>query len=209
LLPTGATVVAVEPVAEMRALIEGARSVSATAKPATETEKPARARPGRLVTVDGRADAMPFPDAWADAVTIAQAFHWFANDESVTEIARVLKPGGGLGLIWNSRVSEHPLHAAIDELLDPLVGDVKTLYHDAWRPALDSSDLFGPLEEQSFEHAQELDDQGVVDRVLSVSYVAAAPEATRRGVEAKLRELVAGERVRLPYVTQAFVTRKR
>jgi ubiquinone/menaquinone biosynthesis C-methylase UbiE len=184
LLPTGATVVAVEPVAEMRALIDGAE------------------------TVDGRADAMPFPEEWADAITVAQAFHWFANDESVREIARVLKPAGALGLIWNGRVHDDPLQAEIDELTRELATEVTTLYDDAWRGAIEASGLFGPLAESTFEHAQELDEQGVVDRVLSTSYVAVAPAAQQSAIEARLREVVGGRTVRLPYVTTAFVTRK-
>lgn len=184
LLPTGATVVAVEPVAEMRALIEGAE------------------------TLDGRADAMPFPDEWADAVTVAQAFHWFANEESVREIARVLKPNGALALIWNSRVRDHPVQAAIDELTRELATEVTTLYDDAWRCAIEESGLFGPLRKTEYKHAQELDEQGVVDRVLSTSYVAAAPPEQQLEIEARLRGIVAGNAVRLPYATIAFVTRK-
>jgi SAM-dependent methyltransferase len=184
LLPTGATVVAVEPVAEMRALIEGAEAL------------------------DGRADAMPFPEGWADAVTVGQAFHWFANEESVREIARVLKPGGGLGLIWNSRVREDPIQAAIGELIDPLAGDVSRLYDDAWRPVLEAGVAFGPIAEARFDHTQELDEQGLVARVLSTSYVAIAPAERQLEIEAKLRELASGGQVRLPYLTQAFVTRK-
>ena len=52
----------------------------------------------------------------------------FANDESVREIARVLKPSGALALIWNSRVHEHPLQAVIDELTGELATEVSTLY---------------------------------------------------------------------------------
>jgi ubiquinone/menaquinone biosynthesis C-methylase UbiE len=184
LLPSGATVVAVEPVAEMRALIEGAEAV------------------------DGRADAMPFPEAWADAITVAQAFHWFANEASVSEIARVLTPSGALALIWNSRVDDHPVQAVIDELTAELATEVTTLYDDAWRGPIEASRQFGPLEEARFDHAQELDEQGVVDRVLSTSYVATAPQERQREIEARLREVVGGETVRLPYVTMAFVTRK-
>jgi SAM-dependent methyltransferase len=177
-------VVAVEPVAEMRALIEGAE------------------------TLDGRAESMPFPEEWADAVTAGQAFHWFANDEALAEIHRVLKPGGGLGLIWNGRVHSDPVQAAIDELIDPLAGDAARLSDGAWRSVLERSALFGPIGQARFDHAQEVDEQGLVDRVLSTSYVAAAPDAQRREIEARLRELAGGGRVRLPYVTQAFVTRK-
>src|SRR2546428_696097 len=81
----------------------------------------------------------------ADAVTAAQAFHWFANEDSVREIARVLKPAAGLALIWNSRVHEHPVQAAIAELTRELATEVTTLYDDAWRDAIEESGLFGPL----------------------------------------------------------------
>jgi SAM-dependent methyltransferase len=184
LLPTGATVVAVEPVAEMRALIEGAEAL------------------------DGRAEAMPFPEEWADAVTAGQAFHWFANDEALAEIHRVLKPGGSLGLIWNGRIHSDPIQAEIDTLIDPLVGTVKRVSDGAWRSVLERSELFGPIAEAHFDHAQEVDEQGLVDRVLSISYVAAAPDADRSEIESRLRELAGGAAVRLRYDTQVFVTRK-
>ena len=187
LLPTGATVAAVEPVAEMRALIEG------------------------VETFDGRADAMPFPEGWADAVTVAQAFHWFATEEALAEIHRVLEPGGGLGLIWNNRVRDDPVQAAVDELTDPLIGDVQRLYDDAWRRVIDGSTLFGPLVEATFAHEQLLDEQGLVDRSLSNSYVASAPQERREEIEARLRALVRerGGRVLVPYVTSTHVTRRR
>jgi SAM-dependent methyltransferase len=184
LLPTGAAVVAVEPVAEMRALIEGAEAL------------------------DGRAEAMPFPEEWADAVVVGQAFHWFANDDALAEIHRVLKPGGALGLIWNGRVADDPVQAQIDRLVEPLLGDATPYFDDSWRRVLERSALFGPIEEARFDHGQEVDEQGLVDRVLSTSYVAAAPDAVRRELEARLRELAAGGRVRLPYVTQVFATGK-
>jgi len=185
LLPTGATVVAVEPVAEMRALIEGAEAV------------------------EGRADAMPFPGGWADAVTVGQAFHWFATPEALAEIHRVLRPGGGLALIWNRRDLADPLQRAIEELIAPLAGEVSRFWGDSWREPFDRTELFGPFTEADFDHAQELDEQGLVDRVLSTSYVAAAPAGRQRHIETKLRELAAAGPVRLPYVTRALVTRRR
>jgi SAM-dependent methyltransferase len=187
LVQAGATVVAVEPVAEMRRLIEGVEAL------------------------DGRADAMPFPAEWADAVTVGQAFHWFATEEALAEIHRVLKPGGGLGLIWNSRVREDPVQARVDELIDPLVGDVHRLYDDAWRRVIDETTLFGPLVEATFAHEQLLDEQGLVDRVLSTSYVASAPQERRDEIEARLRTIVRerGGEVLVPYVTSTHVTRRR
>jgi SAM-dependent methyltransferase len=187
LVPTGATVVAVEPVAEMRAHIEGVEAL------------------------DGRAEAMPFPEGWADAVTVGQAFHWFANPEALAEIHRVLRPGGGLGLVWNSRDLGDPLQAEVERLIRPLAGDVRRLYDDAWRRVIDESPLFGPFVEAAFPHEQRLDEQGLVDRVLSMSFVAASPDATRHEVESRLRELVRehGGEVRIPYSTSTHVTRRR
>ena len=92
LLATGAEVVAVEPVAEMRAAL------------------PAGAR-----TVDGTAEAMPLTTASADAVAVAQAFHWFDGDAALAEIHRVLRPGGALALVWNRRRMDEPLNQAIQE----------------------------------------------------------------------------------------------
>ena len=88
LVPTGARVVAVEPLAGMRAEL-------ATAVRGVEV-------------LDGTAEAMPLGDGRADAVVAAQAFHWFADHQSLSEIHRVLRPGGGLGLVWNVRDQSVP-----------------------------------------------------------------------------------------------------
>jgi SAM-dependent methyltransferase len=80
LVPSGARVVAVEPLAEMRSLI-----------------------PAGIEALDGTAEAIPLPDDFADAVTVAQAFHWFDAEAALPEIERVLRPGGLLALVSNRR----------------------------------------------------------------------------------------------------------
>ena len=92
LVPLGARIVAVEPIDAMRAELE-------RAVPAVEA-------------LAGTAEAIPLPDGSVDAVTCAQAFHWFRADEAVREIRRVLRPGGGLALLWNGRDLDDPKHGA-------------------------------------------------------------------------------------------------
>jgi ubiquinone/menaquinone biosynthesis C-methylase UbiE len=75
-------VIAIEPLAEMRERL-------AQAAPVAEA-------------LEGTAERMPVPDASADAVFVAQAFHWFNGRRALEEIARVLRAGGGLGLLWNT-----------------------------------------------------------------------------------------------------------
>jgi SAM-dependent methyltransferase len=187
LLATGARVVAVEPLDEMRRVLR-------EAVPEAEA-------------LEGTAEAMPLPDASADAVTVAAAFHWFDGRRALEEIARVLRPGGALGLVWNKRDSRAPIHQELDELLGPYsiplasIGGVPVEDHF---PA----DGFGPLERAEFEFEQRFDADGLVDRIASISYVTLLPDDDR----AKLLEQVraVGERCEapfsFPYVTQAFAS---
>jgi len=183
LVPTGADVIAVEPIAEMRAKIEHAR------------------------VLEGTAEAIPLPDASADAVTIAQAFHWFRFRDALVEIHRVLRPGGGLALIWNVRDEREPIHAAVSAILLPLEHDVPRRHRHPWLEVLDESGLFTPAEKTTFLHEQLVDEDGLVERFMSVSFVAAADAETRADVEARLRALARdmGTPIRLPYVTDVYL----
>ena len=180
---SGADVIAVEPLAAMRALIENAR------------------------VLEGTAEAMPLPDASADAVTVAQAFHWFRAEEALAEIHRVLRPGGGVALVWNTRDERDPLHAAVSELLRPLEGDAPRRHKRDWGEVVDASGLFTPTERAAFDHEQLVDEDGFVERFTSISFVAAAPDDARAQVEARLRDLAreTGAPIRLPYVTELYV----
>jgi len=186
LVPTGARVVAVEPVAGMR------RVLAATV-------------PGAEVA-DGTAEHMPLADATADACTVGQAFHWFRGEEALAEIHRVLRPGGRLGLVWNRRDLSQPLQARLDRVIDRYRGDTPTLATGGWRDAFSASSVFGPMTEEHFAMEQVLDEDGLVDRVLSVSFVAGLPESVRRDVVDELRVIARdhGGVVTLAYVTDCF-----
>ncbi len=190
LATTGATLIAVEPV-------EGMRRVLATAVP------------GALVLA-GTAEHIPVEDGSADAVTVAQAFHWFDADRAVAEIARVLRPGGGLGLIWNTFDTSVPWVEALRTLVDAHRRGEPAYGHTGWRDAFTATRLFAPLEEHTFALVQELGTEELVDRIGSTSYIATLDEADRRELFEELRALVADlpRPLRLPYRTDTYVTRR-
>jgi SAM-dependent methyltransferase len=191
LRPTGARVVAVEPVAAMR-------------------DRLAQAVPSAEI-VDGTAEAIPLPDGSADAVTVAQAFHWFATAEALAEIHRVLRPGGGLALVWNRRDLDDPLQVALDGMISRHRGDVPTHRTRRWKSAFQATELFGPLEEHLVPYQQQLDRSGLVDRVMSTSIMAALPDTERRQAVADIEELAAGqaEPILIPYTTEVYLCWRR
>jgi ubiquinone/menaquinone biosynthesis C-methylase UbiE len=188
LVQTGAEVIAVEPgeamLAELRQAVPEARAVL------------------------GAAERIPLADDSIDAVTVGQAFHWFRFDEAVPELHRVLRPGGGVGLLWNNRDQDDALQREITELLAPFVPSGRAVAYDSSR-FLGESPRFEPLEEREFRFAQELDADGLAGRVLSISFVAAAPAERRADLERRIRDTVAarGGTVTFPYVTSVYVSR--
>jgi SAM-dependent methyltransferase len=72
---------------------------------------------------DGRGEAMPLPDASADAVFVSTAWHWLDPARAVPEIARVLRPGGRLGVIWTTRDRAEDWVAELDLLRLPGISD--------------------------------------------------------------------------------------
>jgi SAM-dependent methyltransferase len=185
LLATGARVLAVEPLEPMRQQLE-------RAVPEAEA-------------LEGTAEEIPLPDASVDAVTVAQAFHWFRFEEALVEIHRVLRAEGGLALVWNDRDPDDPLQAEIEHLIAPhreLLGEFRD-----WRELFEASALFSPVERRTFRFEQSLDVDTLVDTVGSRSYIAALPEADRDSVLARARALTADkpESISLAYVTEVFM----
>ena len=167
----------------------------------------AETAPGAFGTL-GSAEVIPLPDASADVVTCAQSFHWFDHAVALPEIARVLRSGGRLALVWNSRDDRDPWMAR----LSAIIGNETVEEWDTTQ-VIDASGLFEPVETARFSFEQVLDRAGLLDLVLSRSYCAKLPPVEREpilaAVGALYDETARSDGVRLAYVTECFRTRKK
>jgi SAM-dependent methyltransferase len=155
--------------------------------------------------VGGTAEAIPLADRSVDAVVVAQAFHWFDPPVALAEIARVLRPGGWLALIWNERDESDPSVAQLSRISKWDRNQPYPMGHDFGR-SLDESGLFGPVERSGFSFVQWLDGDAFVDQVASRSYVRVLPEDEREALLAQVAAFGAtlGDPIPLPYVTDLF-----
>jgi ubiquinone/menaquinone biosynthesis C-methylase UbiE len=195
LVAIGATVIAVEPVPAM--LDELIRQY-----PEIEVRS-------------GAAQAIPLEDASVDAVVCAQSFHWFATGEALKEVHRVLRPGGGFGLIWNLRDDSVPWVAALSRIMQPFEGDAPRFHSQKWRDVF-PAEGFSPLREKRFANYHTgSPEKVIIDRILSVSFMAALPRREQERVIAQMREIIANSpelagkaEVTFPYETLACVCNK-
>ena len=176
-------VVAVEPSGGMRAILEqvvpGARSL------------------------EGSAERMPLPDDSVDAVLVAQAWHWVDRAAAVPEVARVLRPGGTLGLIWNIRDESVPWLRALSEVLNqPAERDMQSDAPEVGAP-------FGPVERHDVEWVHELEREDFLAMIASRSYVITLADDDRAQVLRDVAELLdthpdtrGADLIRLPYVAR-------
>ncbi len=187
LASTGASVVAVEPVAGMR-------------------ERLAASLPD-VELLDGLAEDIPLQDASVDGATVGQAFHWFDGDRALAEIHRVTRRGGRLAVVYNRRVLEDPLQAALDAVLQPLRRGTPAYRSGQWRSAFARTRGWRSVEETELAHVQLLDREGVVARVASTSFIATLPTDRRAEVLDQIRSLVKDHPnpIALPYVCELFV----
>jgi SAM-dependent methyltransferase len=170
--PFGSQLVAVEPVAGMRATLHQLVP--------------------QVPVAAGTAEALPLRDASIDAITVAQAFHWFDFDAAVAELARVIRPGGALGLCWNARDRSVAWVDRVWSVMDRVEKRAPWRDHENWR---DSAQRpmpgFGALHEAQFRHEHSLTHDDVVRRVSSVSHVAVLAPAERDAVLDEVRDILA------------------
>ncbi len=176
--------------------------VHATDPDAAMLEILAERVPGAATTVAG-AESLPLRDRSVDVVVAAQAFHWFDLDVALPEIARVLRPGGQLALVWNQRDERIPWV----KRLGRLIGTQDQLREPA-QPLVESG-RFGFVEEQDFQVWQDVNRETILDLARSRSTIAVLDDEAR---EAKLAEVLAFyddygrgmDGMQLPYLTRCF-----
>ncbi len=152
--------------------------------------------------LEGSAEQIPLLRHRVERVVAGQAFHWFDATRALPEIARVLAPGGSIGLIWNLFDETSPLVERLYALLPPFGGP-----GEPTKPLLDS-DLFGPLEEASFSFERRFARDELVDGVGTQSSVATLPPGERAETLAAVGrfydEAARSDGLVLPYSTSAY-----
>lgn len=171
LAAAGLDVVAVEPFAGMRATLSASL-------------------PG-VEVLEGTAEALPLADASVDVIASGDAFHWFDGARAAPELARAIRPGGGLALLWNSAAGEAaaegmPWATELIDLLNAVRPEHPAFTADQGRDAIDASPAFGPFAPVELTHVHHSSRAMMVANIASISYVAVMPPAERAALLARV-----------------------
>ncbi|MDX3235873.1 class I SAM-dependent methyltransferase [Streptomyces sp. ME03-5709C] len=194
---TGAEVIAVEPVAEMR-------------------ERLAELLPGVRVTA-GTAEATGLPDGCADAVVAAQSWHWFQEEEALAEVERLLRPGGALALVWNTYDTSVPWVRDYQDIVFRLAPrDLPSPLDGGWRKAFTDRAGWSRMHERHWPNPHSTTVSDVVERMTSSSHITVMGTAEQERVRAEVEAVLAGhdatrgkDAVEMPYTTDVYWVRRR
>lgn len=157
----------------------------------------------------GVAEEIPLEDDRVDAVVAGQAWHWFQPGRAIPEIARVLRPGGTLGLVWNSRDTRTGWLREAGDIMHEKY-DASTTFASTVRIGAP----FGPVEEHRVEWVQRMTRSTFIDLVKSRSHYITSSEADQRETIAAIKtlllthpDLAGAAELAVPYVTHCFRTR--
>jgi SAM-dependent methyltransferase len=178
--PLGVDLIAVEPAANMRTMLE---------------ERLRMLRIEATVRIEeGTAEAMPSADRSIDAVVVGNAFHHFERRTAFAEIHRVLLPGGVLALFWAWPLEEEQLSIPgmreIDQVVEALrtSNEIATAYR-SWAEVPDTAEGFGPFERREFPMTHVIASARLADLYATSSDVASLPEPVRRDLLDRVRRL--------------------
>lgn len=158
---------------------------------------------------EGSGEATGLADGGADVVLAAQAFHWFQPDAALREFRRILKPDGWVALMWNERDESDRFTGAYGDLLRRLT-DAAAVEVPRYRAgeALLTCSLFPGAARHVFASEQVMDEEGLLGRAFSASYVPQDGAAAEQ-VAVELRELFAqfqsDGQVKMHYETSVYL----
>lgn len=151
------------------------------------------------------AEHLPVPSRSVDAIVCAQSFHWFDHDKALAEMARVLRPGGTVGLVWNVRDNGIPWVRKLGAIIEN--GAARTDITDPLR----ESEYFGDVAEREYRFWQHLRREELFDLVRSRSNVAILADHAREDLLARVGALYddygrGPDGMKLPYLTRCYKT---
>ncbi len=163
-------------------------------------------------TLQAKSDQIPLDSESIEAVLCAQAFHWFANHETLTEIHRILKPQGHLGLVWNQRDENVDWVKALADLLATMEGDTPRYHSEQWKQVFEDQSLFELVSSKTFTQLQTGTVENVVSkRLLSTSFIAAMSDEEQFKLKATFEQIVfeytgkrAEDEIDFPYTTYVY-----
>jgi SAM-dependent methyltransferase len=152
--------------------------------------------------VQAVAERIPLASSSVDTVVAGQAFHWFETDLALAEIARVLRPGGTLALVWNLRDETVPWVRRLGRLIGSEPPEDPT-------EVLEESGLYDGIEHHTFRHWQEVQRDSLIGLVRSRAAVADLPDDERAALLDRVGELYddygrGHDGMLLPYHCEAF-----
>ena len=146
------------------------------------------------------------------AVIAAQCFHWFANDKSISEIHRVLVPGGKLGIVFNIRDQSIPWVKELDEdFLFPLykLSNTPSEHSGVWKRVLNSSDKFGPVDnDETFRMEQSFTFDEFIARLMSFSVMGVKSEEEKQIAVERIKFILSKHNIEeKDIITQPFIVK--
>jgi SAM-dependent methyltransferase len=139
-----------------------------------------------VTALAGGAERIPLADASVDAVVVGQAFHWFDQERALPEIARVLRPGGTLGALWNTDDDRVEWIAALGEVSS---SQVSYLDRDA-TGGIGPHPAFAPVEHAEFPHRQPRTIDSLLATIGTHSRVLVLEPAEREALLTRVRDFL-------------------
>ncbi|KAG2204974.1 hypothetical protein INT47_002598 [Mucor saturninus] len=147
--------------------------------------------PDNVSCLSGTSWSIPVKSQSQDVVMLAQCFHWFDDMKSLKEIHRVLKPGGLMVLIWNMESKRSPWVAQLRDLYEAYDGSAPQYRLGYWKHVFnEATDLYTPLQHETFQHDTLAKKSDVWTRITSKSYIAILDNHTQDILHEKVQRVI-------------------